>query len=56
MVNTETRVCFTWVQSRTGELHVRNYDLDGARLTLTTERSNDPVTGKKTVHPLTWKK
>jgi len=36
----------SWDQSRTGESHVRNYSLDGDRLTLTTEPSNDPATGK----------
>jgi hypothetical protein len=46
----------SWDQSRTGESHVRNYHLDGDRLTLTTEPSNDPATGKKTVRTLTWEK
>jgi Lipocalin-like domain len=46
----------SWDQSRTGESFVRNYNLDGARLTLITEPSNDPATGKKTVRTLTWEK
>jgi Lipocalin-like domain len=46
----------SWDQSRTGESHVRNYNLDGDRLTLTTEASNDPAIGKKTVRTLTWEK
>ena len=46
----------TWDQSRTGESHVRHYNLDGDWFTLTTEPSRDPVTGKKTVRTLTWEK
>src|SRR5450755_1314734 len=36
----------SWDQSRTGESHVRHYNFDGDRITLTTEPSNDPATGK----------
>jgi Lipocalin-like domain len=50
------QVDVSWDQSRTGESHVRNYNLDGDRLTLTTEPSNDPAAGKKTVRTLTWEK
>jgi len=46
----------SWDQSRTGESHVRNYYLDGDRLTLTTQPSNDPATGRKTVRTLVWEK
>ena len=46
----------SWDQSRTGESHVRRYSLDGDRITLTTEPSNDPATGKKSVRTLTWEK
>jgi Lipocalin-like domain len=38
----------SWDQSRTGESHVRHYSFDGDRITLITEPSNDPATGKKT--------
>lgn len=44
----------SWDQSRTGESHVRTYKLDGDRLTLTTQPSNDPATGKITVRTLIW--
>jgi hypothetical protein len=46
----------SWDQSRTGESHVRTYKLDGDRLTLTTQPSNDPATGKKTVRTLIWER
>jgi hypothetical protein len=46
----------SWDQSRTGESLVRNYNLEDDRLTLTTEPSNDPATGKKTVRTLTWER
>ena len=46
----------SWDQSRTGTDHVRSYKLEGNRLTLTTERSTDPVTGKKTVRTLIWER
>ena len=45
-----------WDQSRPGESHVRTYKLDGDRLTLTTQPSNDPATGKKTVRTLIWER
>jgi hypothetical protein len=35
---------------------VRHYSLDGDRITLTTEPSNDPATGKMSVRTLTWEK
>jgi len=46
----------SWDQSRTGESHVRTYQLDGDHLTLTTQPSNDPATGKKTVRTLIWER
>lgn len=46
----------SWDQSRTGESFVRNYTLNGDRLTLTTGPSNDPITGTKTIRTLTWEK
>jgi len=46
----------SWDQSRTGESHVRNYQLAGDQLTLTTQRSRDPATGKITVRTLTWER
>ena len=46
----------SWDQFRTGESHVRTYKLDGDRLTLTTQPSNDPATGKKTVRTLIWER
>jgi hypothetical protein len=46
----------SWDQSRTGESLVRIYKLDGDRLTLTTQPSNDPASGKQTVRTLVWEK
>ena len=46
----------SWDQSRTGESHVRTYKLDGDRLTLTTQPSNDPATGRKTVRTVVWER
>jgi hypothetical protein len=46
----------SWDQSRTGESYVRGYKLDGDRLTLTTQPSNDPVTGKKSVRTVIFEK
>jgi hypothetical protein len=46
----------SWDQSRNGESHVRTYRLDGDRLTLTTQPSNDPATGRKTVRTLVWER
>jgi hypothetical protein len=46
----------SWDQSRTGGSFVRQYNLDGDRLTLTTEPSNDPATGTKTIRRLSWEK
>jgi hypothetical protein len=46
----------SWDQSRTGTDQVRSYKLEGDHLTLTTEPSTDPATGKKTVRTLTWER
>ena len=46
----------SWDQTRTGEAHVRTYKLDGDRLTLTTEPSQDPASGKKTVRTVLWER
>jgi len=46
----------SWDQSRTGTDQVRSYKLEGDRITLTTEPSTDPATGKNTVRTLVWEK
>ena len=46
----------SWDQSRTGTDQVRSYKLERKRITLTTEPSPDPATGKKTVRTLVWEK
>ena len=46
----------SWDQSRTGESNIRTYKLDGDRLTLMTEPSNDPATGKKTVRTVIFER
>jgi hypothetical protein len=46
----------SWDQARTGTDQVRSYKLEGKRITLTTEPSADPATGKKTVRMLVWEK
>ena len=46
----------SWDQARTGTDQVRSYKLEGRRITLTTEPSADPTTGKKTVRTLVWEK
>src|SRR5271169_2995743 len=46
----------SWDQARTGESVVRTYKLDGDSLTLTTQPSNDPATGQKTVRTLIWER
>jgi hypothetical protein len=51
-----THVDISWEQSRVGTDQVRTYKLDGGRLTLTTEPSTDPATGKKTVRTLVWER
>lgn len=46
----------SWDQSRVGTDQVRAYRLDGDRLTLVTQPSADPATGKQTVRTLVWEK
>jgi len=46
----------SWDQTRTGESHVRTYKLEGNRLTLTTQPSRDPASGKTTVRTVTWER
>lgn len=46
----------SWDQTRTGESHVRTYRFDGQRLTLTTQPSRDPATGKPTVRTVIWER
>ena len=46
----------SWDESRTGGSFVRNYGLEGDRLTLITPASTDPATGRKTVRTVTWEK
>jgi hypothetical protein len=46
----------SWDQSRAGTDQVRNYKLEGKQITLTTEPSADPATGKTTVRTLVWEK
>ena len=46
----------SWDESRTGGSFVRNYRLEGDRLTLITPASTDPASGRKTVRTVTWEK
>jgi hypothetical protein len=46
----------SWDQSRAGTDQVRSYKLEGNHITLTTEPSADPATGKRTVRTLVWEK
>jgi hypothetical protein len=46
----------SWDESRTGVSLVRHYNLEGDRLTLRTEPSNDPATGTRTIRTLIWEK
>lgn len=46
----------SWDETRTGESHLRMYRLEGDRLTLTTQPSRDPATGRKTVRTVTWER
>lgn len=60
-INTEKKIVthhieISWDQSRAETDAVRSYKLEGSRLTLTTEPSNDPVTGRKTVRTVVWER
>lgn len=46
----------SWDESRTGGSFVRNYRIEGDRLTLITPSSIDPASGRKTVRTVTWEK
>ena len=46
----------SWDETRTGESHVRTYRLEGDRLTLTTQPSRDPASGRSTVRTLVWER
>lgn len=49
-------VDISWNEVYTGTDQVRNYEVKGNRLSLTTVPSPDPVTGKMTVRILTWER
>jgi Lipocalin-like domain len=46
----------SWDQTRTGESHVRTYRFEGDRLTLTTQPSRDPATGRPSVRTVVWER
>ena len=46
----------SWDETRTGESHVRKYRFEGDRLTLTTQPSRDPATGKPSVRTVVWER
>jgi Lipocalin-like domain len=46
----------SWDETRTGESHVRTYRLEGERLTLTTQPSRDPATGRPSVRTVIWER
>lgn len=46
----------SWDETRTGESHLRTYRFEGERLTLTTQPSRDPATGKPTVRTVVWER
>lgn len=50
------RIEVSWDQTRTGESHLRHYLFAGDRLTLTTQPSRDPATGKPTVRTVVWER
>jgi hypothetical protein len=49
-------VDLSWDETRTGESLVRAYKLERDRLTLITEPSNDPATGRRTVRTVAWER
>ena len=49
-------VDISWDQARAGTDQIRSYKLGANQLTLTTEASTDPATGKKTVRTLVWER
>jgi hypothetical protein len=46
----------SWDQTRTGESHVRTYRFEGERLTLTTQPSRDPASGRPSVRTVVWER
>lgn len=46
----------SWDQTRTGESHLRTYRLDGDRLTLITQPSRDPASGRTSVRTVSWER
>jgi hypothetical protein len=46
----------SWDQTRTGESHVRTYRFEGDRLTLTTQPSRDPASGRPSVRTVVWER
>ncbi len=46
----------SWDETRIGESHVRTYRLESDRLTLTTQPSRDPASGKQTVRTLIFER
>ncbi len=46
----------SWDETRTGESHVRTYRFEGDRLTLTTQPSRDPATGRPSVRTVVWER
>lgn len=46
----------SWDQTRTGESHLRSYRFEGDRLTLTTQPSRDPATGRLSVRTVVWER
>jgi hypothetical protein len=46
----------SWDETRTGESHLRTYRLEGDRLTLITQPSRDPASGRSTVRTLVWER
>ena len=46
----------SWDETRTGETHVRTYRFEGDRLTITTQPSRDPASGRQSVRTLVWER
>lgn len=46
----------SWDQTRSGQDHLRKFKVEGDRLTLITEPSTDPASGKKTIRTVTWER
>jgi hypothetical protein len=46
----------SWDETRTGEAHLRIYRFEGDRLTLTTQPSRDPASGRPSVRTVVWER